>query len=88
MYRASDQVDNEEYIEELQAAADRLDLGFVSVGTETVRVLANPDRVKKESVRALAGELETVSPLLDDLEGYRERVSSDPAGPESPPADH
>jgi transcription initiation factor TFIIIB Brf1 subunit/transcription initiation factor TFIIB len=26
MYRASDQVDNEEYIEELQTAADRLDL--------------------------------------------------------------
>ena len=72
----------------LRATADCLDLGFVSVGTETVRVLANPDRVKKESVRALAGELETVSPLLDDLEGYRERVSSDPAGPESPPADH
>ncbi|WP_302080867.1 transcription initiation factor IIB family protein [Salinibaculum rarum] len=27
MYRASDHVDNEEYIEELQEAADRLDLG-------------------------------------------------------------
>ncbi|ELY76877.1 molybdopterin biosynthesis protein [Natrinema pallidum] len=40
----------------LRETADRLDLGFVSLGEQPVRVLANPDRTGKEGVR----ELETV----------------------------
>ncbi|ADB62101.1 molybdenum cofactor synthesis domain protein [Haloterrigena turkmenica DSM 5511] len=42
----------------LRETADRLDLGFVPVGEQSVRVLANPDRTGKESVRELAAALE------------------------------
>ncbi|WP_339102339.1 molybdopterin biosynthesis protein [Haloterrigena salinisoli] len=42
----------------LRATAERLDLGFVSVDQQPVRVLANPDRTGKESVRELAAALE------------------------------
>ncbi|MFU8869456.1 molybdopterin biosynthesis protein [Natronococcus sp.] len=38
----------------LRETADRLELGFVSLGTQPVRVLANPDRLEKPGV----GELE------------------------------
>ncbi len=38
----------------LRETADRLDLGFVSLGSQPVRVLANPDRLEKPGV----GELE------------------------------
>ncbi|MFW5939971.1 MAG: molybdopterin biosynthesis protein, partial [Halolamina sp.] len=34
----------------LRATAEKLDLGFVPVGTETVRVRANPERVEKQGV--------------------------------------
>ncbi|MDG5818366.1 molybdopterin biosynthesis protein [Natronococcus sp. A-GB7] len=44
----------------LRETADRLDLGFVSLGTQPVRVLANPDRLEKPGV----GELENA---LDDV---------------------
>ncbi|NGM68035.1 molybdopterin biosynthesis protein [Natronolimnobius sp. AArcel1] len=43
----------------LRETADRLDLGFVSLGTQPVRMLANPDRVKKPGVRKLEAELTT-----------------------------
>jgi putative molybdopterin biosynthesis protein len=57
----------------LRATAAKLDLGYVPVGEETVRVLANLDRVEKRGVEALASSLDRVSPLLDDLPGYGER---------------
>ena len=42
----------------LRETADRLDLAFVSVGEQPVRVLVNPDRTGKESVRELEAVLE------------------------------
>jgi len=61
----------------LKATAEAHDLGFVPVNEETVRVLANPDRMEKEGVQALADRLGELSPLLDDLAGYRERHERD-----------
>ncbi|WP_121741581.1 molybdopterin biosynthesis protein [Natronorubrum halophilum] len=43
----------------LRETADRLDLGFVPVGEQSVRVLANPDRTGKDSVRELKTALES-----------------------------
>jgi transcription initiation factor TFIIIB Brf1 subunit/transcription initiation factor TFIIB len=49
VYRASDQVDNEEYIEELQAAADRLDLGTDPRSRATDVFLSNlPDESRSK----------------------------------------
>ncbi|WP_247002452.1 molybdopterin biosynthesis protein [Halosolutus gelatinilyticus] len=44
----------------LRATADRLDLGFVPIGVQSVRVLANPDRVEKRGVAELERTLESV----------------------------
>ncbi len=44
----------------LRSTADRLDLGFVSLGTQPLAVLAPPDRAAKPSVRALVAALEDV----------------------------
>ncbi|SFS44839.1 molybdopterin biosynthesis protein [Halostagnicola kamekurae] len=41
----------------LRETADRLDLGFVSLGEQPVRVLGNPDRLEKPGVRELADRL-------------------------------
>ncbi|PCR89117.1 molybdopterin biosynthesis protein [Natrinema ejinorense] len=46
----------------LRETAERLDLGFVPLGEQPVRVLANPDRTEKEGVRELERALEGVSP--------------------------
>ncbi|MFC4543035.1 molybdopterin biosynthesis protein [Halosolutus amylolyticus] len=43
----------------LRTTADRLDLGFVPIDDQPVRVLANPDRREKPGVRELARTLET-----------------------------
>ncbi|WP_222916665.1 molybdopterin biosynthesis protein [Natrinema sp. SYSU A 869] len=45
----------------LRETADRLDLGFVSLGQQPVCVLANPDRTSKEGVRELEAALSGVS---------------------------
>ncbi len=42
----------------LRETADRLDLGFVPVGDQPVRVLANPDRTEKDGVLELEDALE------------------------------
>ncbi|WP_408957015.1 molybdopterin biosynthesis protein [Natrinema sp. 74] len=47
----------------LRETADRLDLGFVPVGEQPVRVLANPDRTEKEGVRELEDALEGAVPV-------------------------
>ena len=65
----------------LRATAAKLGLGFVPVGREEVRVLANPDRVEKSGVGALASQLEELSLLLDGLPGYGERGAA-PTAPD------
>jgi len=42
----------------LRATAEKLGLGYVSLGTQDVRVFANPDRTEKPSVEALAALLD------------------------------
>jgi len=42
----------------LRATADALDCGFVPLGTESVRVLANPDRTDKPGVESLRAVLD------------------------------
>ena len=56
----------------LRATAAKLDLDFVSVGTETVRVLANPDRESKPGVRDLDAALDDeLDAILSDLPGFQ-----------------
>lgn len=55
----------------LHATAEKLGLDFVPVGTETVRVLANPDRAEKAGVRELADALDAeLDEILADLAGF------------------
>lgn len=54
----------------LRATAERLDLGFVSLGTEPVRVLANPDRVAKPGVQELVRVLAEATDIYEELPGY------------------
>jgi len=53
----------------LRATADRLETGFVPLGTQTARILANPDRTAKAGVERLAA-------LVD---GELDEQSADPA---------
>jgi hypothetical protein len=50
-----------------------LDLGFVPLGTQSVDVLADPDRVDKAGVRDLAAALDDVSDVARSFEGMRSR---------------
>jgi len=54
----------------LRATAAKLDLGFVSLGRQTVRVLGVPDRTGKAGVRELEGVLPPAEDLVGDLEGF------------------
>ncbi|WP_353634392.1 molybdopterin biosynthesis protein [Halobacterium sp. NMX12-1] len=54
----------------LRATADRLGLEFVPLGEQTVRALANPERVEKRGVQELADVLADVEDVLADLAGY------------------
>ncbi|MFD1589260.1 molybdopterin biosynthesis protein [Halorientalis brevis] len=54
----------------LRATADELGLGFVSLGDQPVRVLANDDRTGKEGVAALDAALDSVEAVLSELAGY------------------
>ena len=54
----------------LRVTADRLEAGFVPVGTETVRVLANPDRVEKPGVAALREAITDADADIAALAGY------------------
>jgi len=53
------------------ATAAKLDLGFVSLGTQQVRVLANPDRREKHSVGALDEALDDLDSLADGIAGMK-----------------
>ncbi|MFC7211400.1 molybdopterin biosynthesis protein [Natronoarchaeum sp. GCM10025321] len=55
----------------LRATASRLDLGFVPLGVETVRVLALPDRLGKHGLQELAAALADIDSVLADLDGYQ-----------------
>jgi putative molybdopterin biosynthesis protein len=54
----------------LRATAEKLGLGFVSLGTQSVRVRAAPDRVGKAGVAALQSELSRLDDLLGTLPGH------------------
>ncbi|ERH02985.1 MAG: molybdenum cofactor synthesis domain protein [Halonotius sp. J07HN6] len=54
----------------LRATADRLDLDFVSLGTQPVTIYAAADRTAKESVNQLRSALETLPGRCDSLSGY------------------
>ncbi|MFD1685681.1 molybdopterin biosynthesis protein [Halobellus litoreus] len=56
----------------LRATAEKLGLGFVPLGTESVRIRANPDRAAKPGVEELAAELEGAAEtgLFASLAGY------------------
>ena len=55
----------------LRATADRHDLGFVSIGTQTVRLLGNPDRGGKPAIDAVRDALETLPAACASLAGYQ-----------------
>jgi putative molybdopterin biosynthesis protein len=55
----------------LRATAEKLGLDFVAVGTETVRVLANPERVEKAGVRDLRRALDDeLDAVLSECPGF------------------
>jgi len=54
----------------LRATADSLGLGFVRLGTEPVRLRANPDRTSKPGVRELDAALDDLGSVLDGVAGY------------------
>jgi putative molybdopterin biosynthesis protein len=54
----------------LRATAEKLGLGFVPVGTQTVRVRANPDRVEKAGVEDLKAVLSGAEDVVAELPGY------------------
>ncbi|WP_049898829.1 molybdopterin biosynthesis protein [Halococcus agarilyticus] len=56
----------------LRATAEKLDLGFVPIGEETVRVLAASDRMEKSGVAALDSVLGDLDALCADLPGFRD----------------
>jgi putative molybdopterin biosynthesis protein len=53
----------------LRSTAERLGLGFVGLGAERVRVIADADRTDKEGVRALRDALASVGAIAADLPG-------------------
>jgi putative molybdopterin biosynthesis protein len=57
----------------LRATADRLGLGFVPLGEQSVVVHANPDRVEKVGVRAVAAAMDGAGDLADSLTGVTPR---------------
>jgi putative molybdopterin biosynthesis protein len=55
----------------LRTTADKLDLGFVSLGDQSVDVLVNPERTEKEAVDRLRSELDDLPDHCSSLSGYR-----------------
>ncbi|MFC7131604.1 MULTISPECIES: molybdopterin biosynthesis protein [Salinibaculum] len=58
----------------LATTAAALGLGFVPLGTQPVRVLANPDRVQKDGVAQVETVLEDVASIAAQLPGISERT--------------
>ena len=57
----------------LRTTAAELGLGFVSLGTQSVRVRANPDRTGKDGVRELESAVTDVEETLAEMPGYQPR---------------
>ena len=55
----------------LRATADRHGLGFISLGSHPVRLLANPDRVDKPAIDAVRAAIETPPAACLSLAGYQ-----------------
>jgi putative molybdopterin biosynthesis protein len=55
----------------LRTTADKLDLGFVSLGDQSVDVLVNPERTEKRAVDRLRGALDDLPDHCASLSGYR-----------------
>ncbi|QSG03897.1 molybdopterin biosynthesis protein [Natranaeroarchaeum sulfidigenes] len=55
----------------LRATATKLDLEFVPLGTETVRLLGNSDRMGKAGMSELRDALTAADSVLDGLAGYQ-----------------
>ncbi|MFB6119439.1 molybdopterin biosynthesis protein [Halosegnis sp.] len=55
----------------LEATAEQLGLGFVPVGTETVRLLAAPDRADKPGVQQLEEAVHSGGDVFISLAGYK-----------------
>jgi putative molybdopterin biosynthesis protein len=55
----------------LRASAEKLEMGFVPLGDQRVRVHGNPDRVDKAGVTELAAVLDGVGDIAAELPGYR-----------------
>jgi putative molybdopterin biosynthesis protein len=64
----------------LRATADRLETGFVSLGTQRVRVLGNPDRIAKPGVERLSALLDGGLEERADADADHERRRDGPAG--------
>jgi molybdenum cofactor synthesis domain-containing protein len=58
----------------LRATAEKLGLGFVPVGRETVRVLAAPERVDKPGVQRLREVVTDAGDVFDELAGYGDKA--------------
>ncbi|MFC6615895.1 molybdopterin biosynthesis protein [Halopenitus salinus] len=54
----------------LRSTAEKLDLGFVSLGDQNVRVRANPDRTESEGVAEVREALAGIGAILEDLPGF------------------
>jgi putative molybdopterin biosynthesis protein len=54
----------------LRATATDLEMGFVPVGSQRVRVVAAPDRREKAGVEALADALDGIDDVLAELDGF------------------
>ncbi|WP_336001829.1 molybdopterin biosynthesis protein [Halorientalis halophila] len=54
----------------LRHTAEKLGLGFVSLGEQDVRVLANPERTEKAGVQDLRAAVANVESVLGELAGY------------------
>jgi molybdenum cofactor synthesis domain-containing protein len=61
----------------LRATAESLGLGFVTLGTESVRVRAASDRAAKPGVAELAAALDGLASVTDGLAGYEPDPASE-----------
>lgn len=55
----------------LRTTATTLDLEYIDLGTEAVRLLGNPDRQEKLGVQELVRELNQASDIFAEIPGYR-----------------
>lgn len=54
----------------VRETAERLEMGFVQLGVQSVRVLAAPDRIEKQGVAALRDVVANGTEVIEGLAGY------------------